>query len=226
MPDTTDADANLSRILDALASPTRIAILRELRTPKTLSEIQVRTPDRTGALARQTVRQHLDRLTACDLVVGREAVRDYGATTEFVLSHRAVYGLAEEVRALARMRSAVEIDGDTLSQAQQPGRRPTGPALVVAKGLDEGAIFPLAEGRDTWVLGRSRACDIVLDFDPFVSAENAVVKRSGDGFLIEDIEGSRNGTRVNFSPLRRGGNAPLHHGDILGLGCSLLVHWQ
>lgn len=64
------------------------------------------------------------------------------------------------------------------------------------------------------VLGRDPGCDIRLD-DPYVSGTHAVLSRSGQYLVLEDL-GSANGTRVNNQPL----HAPrtLQAGDVLTLG--------
>ncbi|MFR9732188.1 FHA domain-containing protein [Saccharopolyspora sp. MS10] len=77
----------------------------------------------------------------------------------------------------------------------QPLVRPrTGAAaLVVARGPDRGAVFPLE--RPCTVLGRHRDCDIVLG-DVTVSRYHTEIRREGDGYVIQDA-GSLNGTYVN-----------------------------
>ncbi|HWH08076.1 MAG TPA: hypothetical protein VNX21_02685, partial [Candidatus Thermoplasmatota archaeon] len=178
MAPAPDADVRVSRTLAALASPTRVALMRALRRPRILAEIEVRPPGGPPRpLARQTVRQHLDTLLAAGLVVARGTERDRGETYEFLVNHQAIYALGEEVRGLARLRPLVEPDAAT-AHGEPPERAlPPGPCLVLVKGLDEGAAFPLAPGRDAWVIGRRRDADVPLDFDPFVSGENARVTR-------------------------------------------------
>jgi hypothetical protein len=65
----TEKDEQLSTALMGLASPVRIALLRQVRTPKILKEIKVYAPgatageeDRARILARQTVKENLERL--------------------------------------------------------------------------------------------------------------------------------------------------------------------
>jgi len=88
-------DAKLAEALLAVAHPSRLALLRQLRSPKTLREIEVKgagaapgvgTHERT--LTRQTVRVHLDRCLEAGIVVAREAEREYGATLEYRLNHQ------------------------------------------------------------------------------------------------------------------------------------------
>lgn len=225
-------DDALARSLNALAHPSRLALLRQLRTPRTLREIQLRTgaaADDVGrSISRQAVREHLDRLLAIGVVHAREATRDYGETTEYSLSHQALYALSEEFRGLARLRPASEPVAATM--ARRPGapepRAPEGPCLVLVKGLDEGRTFPLAPpgvGRRQWTLGRRRGLDVSLDFDPFVSTENALIVWEDGTFTIEDLPDSRNGTSVNFVTLPKGERRSLRTSDVIGIGRSLLV---
>lgn len=230
-PQTPHPDTQLAALLGALASGTRLSILRTLRQPKALAEIEVRPPEEGGtgrALARQTVREHLDRLIQSGLVTTREVDRDYGATVEFLVNHQAVYAMSEELRGLARLRPAVEPEAMTVVAPREETPTARGPALVVVKGLDEGTTFdlrPRPTGPSEWVIGRRRGLAVTLDFDPYISTENARVAWDGTAHFIEDLPESRNGTTVNFRPIPKATRHPLRHGDIIGVGRSLLVYW-
>lgn len=220
--------------LAALASPVRLSLLRMIRTPKTLKEIKLRVPaeaeagtPRDRVLSRQTVKEHLDRLVEISVVVAREAERDYGATVEYVVNHQVLYALSEEFRGLARLRPAEVPDVGTLQRgpesAAAAARRP---CLVLVKGIEEGRTFdlrPPAAGRAEWIIGRRAGLAVSLDFDPFISAENARVAWDGERHGVEDLPESRNGTTLNFVPLPRGGRSELRHGDLIGVGRSLLL---
>lgn len=222
-------DARLAEALSALAVPSRIALLRELRLPRIVSEIEVKAStagSSTRNLARQTVRQHLDILLESGMVSMREAVRERGETTEFVVNHQRVYALAEELRSLARLRPAIEPGAPTAALAANRSAAPRRPCLVIVKGLDEGASFPLEPSeRLSWIVGRTRAADVPLDFDPYISAENALISWKDPSHVIENLAGSRNGTSVNFSLLPDGARHTLQHGDVVGLGRTFLVYW-
>ncbi|HUR69723.1 MAG TPA: FHA domain-containing protein [Candidatus Thermoplasmatota archaeon] len=228
-------DDALARSLVALAHPSRLALLRQLRAPKTLREISLRPGASAGggssagdegrSISRQAVREHLDRLMGIGVVHASEAERDYGETTEYSLNHQALYALSEEFRGLARLRPASE---PVLATVARPGlaaeSAPEGPCLVLVKGLDEGRSFPLvAAHKQQWTIGRRRGLDVSLDFDPFVSTENTVVSHARGAFSIEDLPDSRNGTLVNFLPLAKGERRALRSADVIGVGRSLLV---
>ena len=90
---TSSSDAKLAECLDALSNPMRISIMRALRTPRSLREIEVRSEgedegERGAPLSRQGVRRHLDQLIAAGVVATRPGTREYGDTTEFVVNHQ------------------------------------------------------------------------------------------------------------------------------------------
>jgi FHA domain/Domain of unknown function (DUF1707) len=87
------------------------------------------------------------------------------------------------------------------------------PARVTSSGLLTG----LASERPA-MLGRSRACDLVLA-DDSVSRRHAMVVREGDRIILTDL-GSTNGTFVNG---RRITQADVQPGDRLRLGGLDLV---
>lgn len=226
VPDTPDV--RVAEALGALAHDVRVALLRELRTPKALREVEIRVREADGRerpLARQTVKEHLDRLVEAGAVLARDAERAYGPTVEYVVNHQALYALSEELLSLARLRPLAEIENATVAQdAARSGDPAEGPRLVLVKGVDEGRTFDLRPGaRTSWVLGRRRGADIPLDHDPFVSSDNARVVWDGSRYLVEDLPDSRNGTRLNFAPLAKGTRHPLASGDVIGVGRTLLV---
>lgn len=237
-------DDLLAQALGALASPTRLQILRALRTPKVLAEIHVRAPESDRNIARQTVREHLNKLIQVGMVSTREVDRAYGDTVEFVANHQTLYALSEEMRGLSRVRPAIEPEGATVHSANArprandasvatrgtPSSSARAPRLVMVKGLDEGTIFalrPAAEtaARNEWLIGRRRGVAVALDFDPYVSSENSRIIWRDGAHVIENLPDSRNGTSVNFVPLAAGEARALRHGDIVGVGRSLLAYW-
>lgn len=224
-PETALADT-----LTAIASPPRLTLLRELRAPKALREIELRgesgETEAERTLARQTVRKHLDKLVEASIVLAHDAERSYGRTVEYVVNHQRLFSLAEEVRGLARLRPTTEPAG--LTRVAGPAGQPRlqGPSLVLVKGLEEGTVFPLAAPAPPggWIVGRRRGSHVTLDFDEYVSAENTVIEWDGTRHVARDLPSSRNGTLVNFAPLDKGGAQALAHGDILGVGRTLLVY--
>jgi hypothetical protein len=84
-------------------------------------------------------------------------------------------------------------------------------ALVV-----DGRRVPLDAG--TLVLGRSSACDLVLD-DANASRRHAELRRRGDAVTIVDLD-STNGTAVNGKRVREQALSP---GDTITIGTTTLV---
>ena len=72
---------------------------------------------------------------------------------------------------------------------------------------------PLDAGPRTYLIGRSRSCDIVLP-DPAVSRRHALLSVRGDRCSIRNLA-STNGTQVNGRPVS---TAVLHAGDVVWFG--------
>jgi len=98
-----------------------------------------------------------------------------------------------------------------------------GPKLILVKGFNEGAIFPLEGPRGSWLIGRGAEVQVSLAYDPYVSRCGAEVRREGEQFLIKDMAPAKNGTFVNGRRLQGEERASLQDGDIVSIGHSLLV---
>lgn len=220
----------LLRCIEAIASPTRLALLRDLRSERRLGEVDVRVPEADGRLrrlARQTIKFHLDALAEAGIVSTRPAEAEGAHGPAYSLNHQRLYALSEDIRGLARIRPAVEPEAVTMPRPASEQPRREGPRLVLLKGLDEGATFSLRPegGAGQWVVGRSRSCDVPLDFDPSISHRNALVLWEEGRHLLEDVPGSLNGTFHNLRRLAPGERVALSHGDVVGVGRSILVYW-
>jgi hypothetical protein len=76
------------------------------------------------------------------------------------------------------------------------------------------------DGRDV-AIGRSPACDVVLEGDQLVSRRHALLRAAGDQYTIVDL-GSSNGTYVNETEIHQ--NTPLNDGDLITIGEHELVY--
>lgn len=221
----------VAEFMNALGYPTRLELLDALRFPHTLSEIKLAprrlqpgdNPER--AAARQTVQAHLDKLVDADLVHVDEVELGGRPVNRYVVNPTKLYALIEELRRLSVMYAGRGPAGDatgTLSGGPS-AQTVEGPRLTLVHGVYEGKSFPLApdEG-ERWVIGRRRGLAVSLDYDPFVSLENAAIAGKRGVFTITDIAGSKNGTSVNWGVLPPGGSRKLKAGDIIGVGRSLL----
>jgi FHA domain-containing protein len=116
---------------------------------------------------------------------------------------------------------AVEGDfGHTMVYSTTGARRVESPrrdsrALLV--GEDKRTVIT----GDSFVIGRSRECDLVLD-DPNVSRRHAELRRADGGWEVVDL-GSTNGIKLN-GKRSRGGS--LNPGDEITLGLSRLTFEQ
>jgi DNA-binding transcriptional ArsR family regulator len=237
----TPEEQSLAKTLDALGNPVRVRILKVLRRRRSLGDIRVpgerdERPEGKDApvrpISRQAVKLHLQRLMGVGVVVPIEGARGEGP--KYLVDHRRLFRIAEEFRAFATLEPEEELSADTVFL---PGGRARdaapGPHLLLVRGLREGRAFPLAvtertptkDGRPYWMIGRRRGLAVSLDYDQFVSSENSIVWRTDDGgFEVESLASSRNGTTVNFSPLK--GDSPrrrLSHGDLVGVGRTMLL---
>jgi DNA-binding transcriptional ArsR family regulator len=224
----------LAEFLSALAYPLRLELLDKLRYPQALGDIRL-APRRelpgarpTRPASKQAIHAHLGKLMEADLVrtdllempEGKDQLR-------YVVNPPKLYALTEELRSLSVMYAGRGSIGDATGtlQGRELPDAVRGPRLVLVHGVYEGKAFPLdakAAHDGRWVIGRKRGLAVTLDYDPFVSVENAVVQAKGDGFLLTDLASSKNGTSVNWIPLAKGGSRPLRSGDIVGVGRSRL----
>jgi pSer/pThr/pTyr-binding forkhead associated (FHA) protein len=66
-------------------------------------------------------------------------------------------------------------------------------------------------------IGRDKSCDIVIDNDPMVSRNHAVVELEAGKLFLED-KGSTNGTYLNKNPLQPGKRVEVRSGDVILIG--------
>lgn len=222
----------LSRYLAALAVPNRLELLRQLQVPRTAHELRlsparhdaVRRDDRP--LTKRAVELHLAKLRELGLVRARAAVREGRAVTEYVVNQARLFAVLEELRMTSLIRAAPSAATEGTDDAPADGAEdpapPEGPALVLVSGPLEGKVLPL-RGPGPWVVGRARQCEVPLAYDPFVSKQNARLRRDEQGFWVESLPRARNGTRVNWRLLAPGELRRLVPGDNLGVGRSVLT---
>lgn len=91
--------------------------------------------------------------------------------------------------------------------------------LVVEQGTATGQEFALEQ--PTLVIGRSKDCDLPL-LDQNVSRQHTRLEYGGQGWMLTDL-GSTNGTVVNGQQLRPHEAYPLHPGDRIVLGNTVLA---
>ena len=100
----------------------------------------------------------------------------------------------EQAAALEREMHEATPPGET---APPPLAGPAGPTLfLVGDGGELGRV-----GKDRFVIGRGKHCDLVIDSSK-VSREHAAIVREGDAWLIEDL-GSSNGTWYQRARIQR-----------------------
>jgi DNA-binding NtrC family response regulator len=82
-----------------------------------------------------------------------------------------------------------------------------------------GESFALEPTLHRWVVGSSESCDIVIDV-AYVSSVHCVIERQPRGMLVVRDRGSRNGTRVDGTPIEA---CALRVGSYLAIGRTTLV---
>lgn len=225
----------LETYLKALAYSARLELLLHLRQPRTMDEIhltagteQPGTPGRV--LTRQAIQNHLDQLVEVGLVrVGITQRKGRRGIHEYTLDLPRLFALTEELRKVTMLPPERPID-PFATQGLSAEVQPTwedGAKLVLVHGIGEGSAFALltkalAPPRG-WVVGRAPDAAVRLEYDPFVSSENAEILREGKGYRLLDLRSARNGTHVNWRVLPRGSEVPLRDGDVIGVGRTLLV---
>ncbi|MHB8605176.1 MAG: FHA domain-containing protein [Thermoplasmatota archaeon] len=226
--------ATLAELLAALGYSTRLEIVERLRFPHTLGELRIaparvregENPDR--AVARQTVQAHLEKLVEADLVRMEQVELDGRLTNRYVVNRQRLYALTEDLRRLGVLQ-ATQLPAEDLTVPVGAGASApdaTGPRLTLVHGVYEGKAFALdaksaADGK--WTIGRRVGLPVSLDYDPFVSTENAYVSARDGRFTLTDVRESKNGTMLNWRPLAKGATVPLKACDVIGVGRSLLV---
>ena len=227
--------AKLAEYLRALGNQNRLELLYALRAPRAVREIELRpetvrdgeNPER--AISHQAVRDHLAKLRAIGVLSVERIERDGNVVDEYVLNHQKLFAIVEELRLLGELRAEQQpLAQPTIGATPAaPAATQLGPRFVLVRGQGEGRVFPLkkenlAPGRG-WMIGRKMGLAVSLDYDPFVSTENAEVLATNAGYRIHDVKASRNGTLVNFARVPDGGSAPLANGDVVSIGRTHLV---
>lgn len=226
---------DLAEHLRVLGNPNRLELLYQLRSPSAVREIEL-TPEKVREgenpqrpISEQAVRDHLEKLRSLGLVAVERGEREGRIVDEHVLDHQSLFAVVEELRSLGELKAEDPVPTEETfpDEREAPGEKTKGPRFVLVRGQQEGRVFPLRSENLSadrgWVIGRKRGLAVSLDYDPFVSAENAEVVMDGGGFKVLDLRNSRNGTVLNYERLPRGGEAALEHGDIVSVGRTSLV---
>ncbi|MCI0574246.1 MAG: FHA domain-containing protein, partial [Myxococcaceae bacterium] len=220
--DAGDLDA-LAGYLKVLGNPKRLHLLQFLVRPHYLEEIASELK-----MARQTAQEHVQQLLDLGVVQRVRGRRDSGPVTEYVVVPQRLFRIHEEFGKLGVLEPELEEQ-----QALRPPTSPmvTGatapreqdlPRLTIVHGMRIGSTMAL-QGQGPWLLGREATATVVLDYDPFVSARHAEVRRiAGGGFEVADLYSS-NGTFVDWKRLPRGGAQRVDNGAVVRVGKSILL---
>jgi DNA-binding transcriptional ArsR family regulator len=216
--------AFLEPVLEALANPVRLRLLGYLTQPHYLEEIAVHL-----GITRQAARKHLDKLEGAALVERRSAMRDQVRVLEFVINPQTLFLVHDEAGRLGELQREdppVDVQRTRHDPApRSPAMPASGPCLYTMRGLQPGRRHALGLGGERrWTIGRDEGCDVVVGHDPYASNRHALI-RYDRTFFLQDL-GSANGTLHNWAALPRDGEVMLAHGDVLGVGKTLLLFWE
>ncbi|WP_354700423.1 hypothetical protein DSM112329_00697 [Paraconexibacter sp. AEG42_29] len=92
--------------------------------------------------------------------------------------------------------------------------------LLLRDGASSLRLLPLDPARGA-IIGRAPECDAALDWDPEVSRAHARLECHGGVWSLVDDGLSRNGTFLNDTRVH--GRSPLHAGDVVRVGRTVLV---
>lgn len=222
-PDPEDvAEEDLLPVLQALASPVRLRLLKALVVPARAPEIRVSAGrDRAGFesqrfLGRSTVIEHLDVLESAGLVrrIGEQYAVDQQGMVTFL----------QDLSDLAKLRALIEVDVESTRPSRPPsaGTLAPTPRLVIVSGPEAGHAFGLG-GDGPWELGRAPTCAIALGHDPHVSRLHVLITRGPNGYTAQVPDVAKNPAWVDFARVEPGASSSVRAGSIVSIGVTTLV---
>lgn len=220
--------SELAKAMALLAHPVRLSLLNQLRYPRTVAQLNARTPSKYGearaerSVSRQAIRQHLAKLVEGGLV---RTVGERNPT--YVVDQPKTYALAQHLLLLSSQFEADVVEPGTTMVWQSKGKgrhAATGPRLILVHGAYEGRTYALDGKKEHWTIGRSSSQDLALDYDPFVSREHAAVTGTRGHHVLHDLGTNPERLQVNGVSVDAGGHTRLQHGDIIRIGRSVLVY--
>ncbi len=222
--DTEEADPleALAGYMKVLGNSKRLNLLRFLVKPHYLEEIASELK-----MARQSAQEHVQQLMEIGVVQRVRQSREPGGVVDYVVVPQRLFAIHEEFGKLGGLSPEVE-DGEDLRPRTAPlvtgqatPKEGDLPRLVIVHGMRIGLTTALA-GQGPWLVGREADATISLDYDPFVSARHAEVRRTPAGFEIADLYSS-NGTFVDWKRVPRGNRERLDNGTVVRIGKTILI---
>ncbi len=203
----------LSTWLQPLSNPVRLQLLAFLRQPHYLEEIASHL-----RMSHQAARKHVNQLKQAGLV--RPSARSDTSIVEYTIDTTGLLRFNREMEGLC---SLLHDDPGALGRTPSPPRLER-PCLTIVRGHPTGAHIPLRNGHPV-TIGRDPASAVAITHDPQVDLRHAELRSDPDGWSVMDLA-SDHGTWHNWRPLPRGGQRPLQHGDVVGIGRTMLLFWS
>jgi DNA-binding transcriptional ArsR family regulator len=210
--------AELASAFQALAHPTRVALLDRLRNPATLSELA-----KEIGVSRQAVRKHIDFLATAGFVHAAGAPRVLLRARRYAANPLMLHSFKETVWGLGGFSPPLRLP----PMPTRPSQRPPSGAAEIANGLllvhgdAPGRWFPL-DTREEWTIGRDDSCGIIVPNDVFASSNHAQLQRRNEGWMVTDLN-STNGTWIDFAAALPGRPTDVTPGQVLTVGRTHFV---
>lgn len=211
----------LAGYLKVLGNAKRLTILQFLVEPHYIEEIASEMK-----MARQTAQEHVQQLLDIGVVRRVRGRREHGPVTDYVVVPQRLFSIHDEFGKLGVLEPEPgegEMRPPTspmLTGASAPKEQDL-PRLSIVHGMRLGQTTALS-GDGPWLLGRDASAAVCLDYDPFVSARHAEVRRAQGGFEVADLYSS-NGTWVDWKRIARGAAQRIENGAAVRVGKTILL---
>lgn len=177
-PEGAEGFDALAAPLKALAHPRRLRLVRFLVDPHGLEDIANELK-----VARQSAQEHLDQLLEAGLVESRPGRGPHGPVTHYVAVLPRLYDIYDRLGVrlgvlAAELDESVRMPMPTTPMAGPAKVSPAAgqPRLTIVHGARIGQTLPL-QGAGPWMVGRDPHAALCLDYDSYVSARHAEVRR-------------------------------------------------
>lgn len=191
----------------------RVRLLGYLRRPHPVREVAAFL-----GISRQAARKHVDQLLDGGWVT--RLLHDDKTTVDYLLNTQTLVRLQLQLEGLCGLLQE-NPENDVQDASDETGR---GPCMTVVRGHPVGKRYPLRSNRPL-TIGRDPASIIAVPYDPYVSYRHAEIYRDNGNWHVMDLA-SDHGTRHNWIELPRRGQTVLKHGDVLGVGQTVMVFWS
>lgn len=210
------SDGDLAADFDAVSSPQRLAILRQLVKPSSAEDIAAAL-----GMTRQAAHRHIRKLRDRGFIRVVPGRIFGGAMVAYVVATPPLFALSVAAGDLAKLSPRAREDSTASNEFRVSDNNPDDDHLRLVSGPDDGMRFFLNGGRQDWAIGTDPSNHLRLRHDPFVGIQHAVIHRTPEGYVLAELEG--NAVTVDYEGLSDKG-VTLAVGNIIRIGRSILVY--